>query len=174
MSTVESFADFIARTTAARPEQYAAAIHAAAVAHGLTEAEVSAEFDRMKAYILSYYQGVHPVRSVRDASQQIVDYVPYDQQPAARAAAAAGNPTWVAPPTPAPVSGSSGNAGESVGDEPRSGMTDAPGMDSPASSSLPPSPASTPSQPAGEVPLIRVTLARLLSLGTLDNFFRKR
>lgn len=173
MSTVEPFTDFIARTAAARPEQYAAEIHAAAVAHGLTDAEVSAEFDRMKAYILSYYQGVQPVRSVRDASQQIVDYVPYDQQPAVRAAAAAGNPTWIAPPTPAPISDASEYAGKSAGNEPCSGMANAPGTASPVSA-LPRSPVSKASAPTGEVALIRVTLKRLLSLGTLDNFFRKR
>ena len=173
MEQVEPFADFLARTANARPEHYSAAIRAAAEHHGLSLERATVEFDRMKSYILSYYEGVTPVCSVLTTAGQPVDCVPFDQQPTVRAARAAGYPTDVTPPMPAPILGNSMPPDSSLPSAPISGdsmppdTTLSPAMRSQLSSAQ-------PSQiPPGTVPLLRITLERLIPLGTLDNFFRK-
>ncbi len=145
MSTVEPFDLFLARTTTARPEEYADAL--AASGEEVTVAEQ--EFERMKAYILTFYEGVRPVCSYLDASGHPVDCVPVAQQPTARAAVAAGHPL---PPAPPAFPG---------GEEGRPPAVVRQGAFQEVTC------------PAGTVPVPRVTLERLLGFGTLENFFRK-
>jgi hypothetical protein len=173
MDQVEPFTEFLARTANARPEQYSDAIRAAAERHGLSVERVTAEFERMKNYILSYYESVMPVHSFLNAAGQPVDYVPFEQQPAVRAARAAGYLTEVSPPTPVSIPGISlPNDVESLS-APVSGSSLPPDATrSPASPSLSSSPR-PPQVPPGTVPLLRITLDRLIPLGTLDSFFHK-
>jgi hypothetical protein len=166
MDQVESFTEFLARTAGAQPERYSDVLRASAARHGLPVAHVTAEFERMKSYIVHYYEGVRPVRSFLNADNQPVDCVPFEQQPTVRAARAAGYPTDVSPPVPAAIRGIS----------PPNDVE--PFSTSLSESSLPSDVARTsaaqPSQcPPGTVPLLRVTLERLIPQGTLDSFFHK-
>jgi hypothetical protein len=173
MDQVEPFTEFLARTAKARPEQYSDAIRAAAESHGLPIKRATAEFERMKSYILSYYQDVRPVRSFLNAVGQAVDCVPFEQQPTVRAARAAGYLTEVSPPTPAAIPGMS--LPNDVGPlaAPVSGSSLPPDAKRSSASPSAPSSPQPPQVPPGTVPLLRVTLDRLIPLGTLDNFFRK-
>jgi hypothetical protein len=173
MDQVEPFAEFLARTANARPEQYSEAIRAAAERHGLSPERARAEFERMKSYILSYYEGVTPVRSFLNTAGQPVDCVPFEQQRTVRAARAAGYPTEVSPPTPVMIQGISLPRNAAPLSAPVSGNSLPPGA---TRSSAPPSPSSSPQPPQippGTVPLLRITLDRLVPLGTLDRFFHK-
>ena len=154
MGPVEPFETFLARTAADRPEQYAEALRDGARRAGISAEQAVVEFERMKAHILHYYDGMHPVGSYPDAAGNPVDCVPFEQQPAFRAAAKTGHGTI---PTPPP---------------PRSVPTRAPSLSSPRAESVA-GPAGTPVCPPHTVPLPRVTLERLIFLGTLDNHFRK-
>jgi hypothetical protein len=161
MSEVEPFEEVLARPAAARPEQYAGALRAGAERAGVAPEAAPAEFERMKAHILHFYQGVRPVHSYLDAAGHPVDCVPFDQQPSARAAAAAGHKVFRTPPPPSRPEGS-------VRHPPAGGGH--PGV--------PPQGARASADersacPEGTVPIPRLTLDRLVSLGTLDNFFRK-
>jgi hypothetical protein len=161
MSEIEPFAEFLARTRAARPEEYAEAIRAGAAFSGREPEAVAAEFERMKQYILTYYEGVQPVGGFLSPSGQAIDCVPFDQQPTVRAARAAGykvtpphsppNPPEQPPPAAARRQGHTGAAaaGQEAG------------------------PSGTHRCPEGTIPLLRITLDRLLRLGGLENFFRK-
>jgi hypothetical protein len=173
MDQVEPFTEFLTRTANARPEQYAEAISAAAQRHGLSVERVAAEFERMKNYILSYYEGIRPVCSFLNASGQPVDCIPFEQQPSVRAAHAAGYPTEVTPPTPAPTPGISLPTDVEPLLAPVSGSSLPPDATRPPDSA---SPASSPRPiqiPPGTVPLLRVTLNRMIQLGTFESFFRK-
>jgi hypothetical protein len=172
MNQVEPFTEFLARTANARPEQYSDLIRAAAERGGLPVEKVTAEFERMKSYIVGHYEGVRPAHSFLNAAGQPVDCVPFEQQPTARAARAAGYPTDVSPPTPAAIRGISPPNDAGPLSASRSGSSPPPEARSPASPSS--SASAQPSQcPPGTVPLLRVTLDRLIPLGTLDNFFHK-
>jgi hypothetical protein len=174
MQQVEPFVEFLARTSKARPEEYSEAIHASAIQHGLSNAKVISEFQRMKGYILSYYEGVSPLCSFLNLDGITFDCVPTEQQPTYRAARDAGYQVDVKPPKPAPFVGIStptDTAQESS--VPSSGISSPPG--STVSSSMP-SPFSTSSPscvPQGTVALRRISLENLISFGTLDNFFHK-
>ena len=149
MSSVEPFDAFLARTAAAKPEDFATELQLAADQHGLSPDAAAAEFKRMRDHVVRYYEGVHPVRSFLTAAGEAVDCVPFEQQPAAQAAQAAGYS--VASFTPQP----SAHAGVAV---------------------RPSDPTPIPHEsmcPEGSVPLLRLTLERLVSFGSLDNFFRK-
>jgi hypothetical protein len=148
MKYVEPFTDFLARTTAAQAEQFVDAIRAAAERWGLSAKQVAADFERMKAHILRYYGGVAPVHSFLDNASRPVDCVPFEQQPTVRAARAAGLPVVVAAPKPACFAGARPSK--------------------PSTESVHPSLC-----PVGTVPLLRVTLERMIACGTLENFFRK-
>ncbi len=173
MELLEPFQDFLARTSSARPEQYLTALRGAAARYGLSAEKSTEEFERMKAFVLSYYEGITPVCSFLNSAGQPVDCVPFDQQPAARSARAAGYKTSVIPPTPAAISGISHPDDLAPLSTPTSGVSLAPG----AAQSIPsprPSAGSAPPQiPPGTVPLVRVTLERLIPLGTLERFFHK-
>ena len=137
MADVEAFDDFIARTAAARWGAYAEAFRASGASAGANPAD---EFERMRAYILRTYEGVHPVGSFRDPEGRPVDCVLFDQQPSVRAARAAGEPV---PVSPAP-------------ERPREGR-----------------PGARPAPcPFGSVPMVRITLERLVPHGTLENYLR--
>lgn len=170
---VEPFAEFLDRTANARPEQYAEAMHAAAERSGLSSERSIEEFERMKRYILSYYEGVTPVHSFLTSAGQAVDCVPFEQQPSLRVARAAGFPTDSSAPPPLPVLGISLPHNAAPQSAPVSGTSLPPGA---PSSSPPPSalPGARPSLiPPGTVPLLRISLDRLIPMGTLDSFFRK-
>lgn len=153
MSTVEPFEQFLNRTRNARPEDHAEAIRLSAARSGRTEEEVAREFQQMKDYVLRHYEGVHPLGSVLATDGEIVDCVPVEQQPAARAARAAGlAPVGVAPlPT-----------GRLQSAESRARITRA--------QSLVPHGAVCPS---GSIPLVRLTLEHLIPFGALESFFKK-
>jgi hypothetical protein len=145
MPEPELFTDFIARTATAQPEQYAEACRAAAARWGMSVERVAAEFARMKAHVLSHYVGVQPNHSFVNAAGQTVDCIPFEQQPAVRAARRAGLPVMPRAATATPAEDAS------------------------------PVPQSRPEAicDADSVPLLRLTLEHLISLGTLDNYFRK-
>jgi hypothetical protein len=105
MADVEPFDKFLARTAAARPEDYLEALRAAGES---APADAAAEFERMKAYVLGYYEGVRPVRSYLDSLGRPWDCVPFEQQPSVRAAHAAGLKVPAAPPHAAARSDSGG------------------------------------------------------------------
>jgi hypothetical protein len=158
MKTIEPFETFIARTTSAIPDQYAVALQAVASRAGISSDDAHVEFERMKAYILKYYEGVQPHCSYLDESSNVIDCVPFEQQPAYRAALKSGHGDITPPPhaqksTVKPVF--------SVGEQAQS-----------------PERAATGSGrctvcPPNTVPLPRVTLEQLIPFGTLDNYFRK-
>lgn len=150
MSAAVPFDVFLAETAAARPEQYEAALAEGARLAAITPEEARAEFERMKAYILSYYRGVRPVGSFLDRAGQTFDCVPFDQQPTVRAARAAGHPVARHGHAPAALPPEASHRRQPL-------------------SAAPPAPRC----PEGTVPLPRLTLDRLARLGTLDNFFRK-
>jgi hypothetical protein len=160
MPPIEPFDQFLARTAAASPDDYADDLRTTAKRCRISPEGAVAEFERMKAHLLRYYEGVRPVYSCLDAAGQVVDCVPFEQQPSVRAAAAAGYPQTLPPKRPRPTS-------------------TAPAVASPPDAALPAAtPASEPTEcralcPDGTVPLLRLTLERLLRHGTLDNFFRK-
>jgi hypothetical protein len=133
MSDVVPFEEFLARTRAARPEQYGVA---------------PAEFEKMREYILRYYQGVQPVRSFRNEAGQLIDCIPIEQQPSARAATESGHKVVRTPPSPSRLADSTGQAAPARREEG--------GLCSP-----------------GSVPLLRLTLERLTPFGELQHFFRK-
>jgi hypothetical protein len=147
MPEVEPFDHFLTRIRSARPAQYREALSAAA---GLPPHEADAEFEKMKAWLLSHYQGVHPLRSYLNQAGQTIDCVPFEQQPAVQAARRAGQRLPAAPP-------------------PRTGTAQhRAGADTPARTMREEEPC-----PDACVPMVRITLERLVQLGTLDNFFRK-
>lgn len=148
MQQIEPLAEFLERTAAAEPSQYAEAIHAAAERWGLASDRVIAEFSRMKEHILHYYEGVTAVHSFLDGAGRPVDCVPFDQQPTVRAARAAGYPIDAQPPQPSRVEGAAVEA-------------------------QPAEPVRACLCPAGTVPLLRLTLERMISLGTFEKFFHK-
>ena len=159
MPEIEPFQHFLARTQEARPEQYKTALDRSVTTFGITPEAARAEFEKMKAYILAFYQGVHPVRSSPgDTPDRPIDCVPFEQQPAVRAARAAGHK--VAPPPP--ESGTTrGLQAVQVGpDGPPTGNTSAPSRQEAEC-------------PGGTVPIPRLTLEWLVRFGTLDNYFRK-
>jgi hypothetical protein len=148
MATLTPFDVFLTETAAATPEQYAEALVAGAQHAGISLKDAEAEFEKMKAHVLSYYEGVHPVGIFEDALGQIIDCVPFEQQPAVRSARAKGLSVAVAaPPHPSGVAGR---------------MQHEKGTNAPA-----------PLCPKGAVPIVRLTLERLVRYGTLANFFRK-
>jgi hypothetical protein len=140
MSEPEPFDRFITRTAAARPEDFHDARPAAAEPAEAGPAADVGEFERMRAYILNFYEGVRPVRSFIDAGGSPIDCVPFEQQPSVRAANAAG--LHIAAPAPSPA---------------RKGR----GARRPAPC------------PEGTVPMVRITLERLIPYGTLENYFSK-
>lgn len=148
MPDVKSFEVFLAETAAARPEQYAEALADGARRAGVALETARAEFERMKAHVLSFYEGVRPVNSYVNASGQTIDCVPFEQQPSVRAARAAGHQITrpVSPPAPSPLEGEGHRGGTT---------------------------ARRPVCPEGAVPMVRLTLDQLVRCGTLDNFFRK-
>jgi hypothetical protein len=147
MADVIPFEVFLTETARARPEQYAEAL-AAGSRHSRVTPEVSrAEFERMKAYLLSYYQGVQPVGSFVNPSGQTIDCVPFEQQPSVRAAIAAGHQVAGTVPSPSLPGGKAASG--------RGGI------------------ARPPLCPEGAVPLVRLTLDQLVRFGTLENFFHK-
>jgi hypothetical protein len=173
MKQVEPFAEFLVRTANARPDQYIEALRATAKHHGLSPEEATAEFERMKSYILSFYEGVTPVCSFLNTAGQPVDCVPFEQQPAVRAARAAGFQTDVSPPTPATIAGNSlPNDVEPVS-APVSGNSRPPGATRSAASPSQSSSPHPPQIPPGTAPLLRITLDRLIPMGRLDSFFHK-
>lgn len=172
---VEDFSAFLARVAAAQPNQYSDAIAAAAEHQGLSVHDVTAEFERMKNYVLSYYSGVAPVHSFVNTGGQVIDCVPSDQLQATRAARDAGFDLQSPAPPPTPLSGTGPATDPSVPPGPRPGTASPPGG--------PTSPRSTPDAsmdeqppqiPPGTVPLPRITLERLISAGGIDRFFRKQ
>jgi hypothetical protein len=173
MERVEPFQDFLARTSNASPEQYSTALRWAASRYGLSADKSTEEFERMKAFVLSYYEGITPVCSFLNSAGQPVDCVPFDQQPAARAARTAGYKTDVSPPTPAAISGISHPDDPATLSTPASGVSLAPGAAQSTSSPRPSEGSAPPQIPPGTVPLVRVTLERLIPLGTLERFFHK-
>jgi hypothetical protein len=79
---------FLKKTAEARPEDYP----------GVDPGEL----DRMKRYLLdTLYKNVHPVRTTVESGQTI-DWIPYSEQPAVRAAAAKGV-SLPRPPSDEPV-----------------------------------------------------------------------
>jgi hypothetical protein len=153
MSALVPFDQFLAAIIVAKPEDFADALGFGAAFAGVTPEIAHSEFDRMKAYLLSHYEGVHPVGSYLDEMGQTVDCVPFEQQPTVRAAVKRGILVARTGPSPPQLSDQP--------DDPPNG----------------PHPKSiTPPKrhcPEGTVPLVRITLDRLVRLGTLDNFFRK-
>jgi hypothetical protein len=148
MSHPVPFDVFLAETAAARPEQFAAALQAAARQAGVSPEVARAEFERMKEHILSYYQEVQPVGSFLDADGQTIDCVPFEQQPSVRTAIAEGHAVARTAPPPPRLAGKHSHG-------PR------------------PQPAMPLICPDGAVPIVRLTLERLLRFGTLDNYFHK-
>jgi hypothetical protein len=149
MSAIVPFKKFLEETAAARPEQYADALEAAARQVGITPEAARAEFERMKAHILSYYEGVEPVGSFQDRNGQTIDCVPFEQQPAVRAALAEGRPVARKAPRPPGVAGEPAHHLHVREARPHLLC------------------------PEGAVPIVRLTLDRLIRAGTLDNYFRK-
>jgi hypothetical protein len=140
MSTAEPFDVFLARTAAARLEEYAEVFHR----RGVPPGEAAAEFERMKAYILRYYEGVLPLHSFLDANNTPVDCIPWEQQPTVRAARA---------------------AGLELPDPPAASRTDAPNSGVGHS---------RPLCPGDAVPLARLTLDRMVQSGGFTDYFRKQ
>jgi hypothetical protein len=161
MSDSEPFEEFLRRTREARPEDYADAVRAGAEFAGRAPQAVAAEFERMKQYILDTYEGVHPVGSFLGPSGQVIDCVPFDQQPSVRAARAAGLEVTRRPSPPVLPQWQQSQA------PPRH---DHPGA---AAAAEVGGPSHAFRCPEGNVPLMRITLEHLLRLGSLDNFFHK-
>lgn len=176
--SVENFSSFLTRVAEAQPGQYSDAIRGAAERQGLSVDEVTAEVEHMKNYILSYYREVTPVCSFLHAGGQVIDCVPFDQLPTVRAAREAGCDTQAPAPEPVPVSGASPPSDPSAPSGPRSGIASPPDSPTPPIST-PDTSVGEPARPQpqqcppGTVPLPRVTLERLISMGRLDRFFRK-
>ena len=104
MPEIVPFDRFIAAVAEARPEQYADDLEAGARAAGVTLETARAEFERMKKYLLSHYEGVHPVGSFLDSNGQTIDCVPFEQQPTVRAAIKRGIKVPRPAPRPLPAS----------------------------------------------------------------------
>jgi hypothetical protein len=149
MSTLIPFDVFLAETASARPEQYAEALEAGAAFAHITPEAGRAEFEKIKDYILGYYKDVQPLGSFLDANGQTIDCIPFEQQPSVRAARAEGLVVARTAPDPPQLEGM-----PSLGPRPQP---------------IQPKPLC----PAGAVPIVRLTLDRLLRWGTLDNYFRK-
>jgi hypothetical protein len=139
MPDVEPFEEFLARTRAARPEQYSVE---------------AAEFEKMKAYILESYRGVHPVSSFLNEAGQVIDCIPFEQQPSVRAALDAGQKVVRTPPPPSRLRRSAKQLPAESGS--RAQPADHEGV-----------------CPSGTVPMPRLTLEQLVRFGELKNFFKK-
>lgn len=144
MPTPVPFAEFLAATAAATPDQYAAALLAGARAAGVTPEAARAGFAAMKAHVLDKYRGVTPAGSYVDANGATVDRIPFAQQESVRALRAAGLVVAEgAPPPPQRV-----------------------GKPRPAAAVPPPPPADdTIAEP-------RVTLDQIAPYGTLEHYLR--
>lgn len=145
VNAIEPLGEYLASVAAARPEDYAEAIEAGARTAGITIEEAQAEFEEKKSLLLERYEGVQPVGSYRDANGLIFDCVPFDQQPAVRAARRAGlSVARGAPPAPT-LKGAKGQSH---------------------------APAWVPERvcPEGAVALPRYSLNYLVRFGTLANF----
>jgi hypothetical protein len=143
MPDVEPFEEFLARTRAARPEQYSIA---------------ASEFEKMKEYILDSYRGVHPVSSFVNEAGQVIDCIPFEQQPSVRAAIEAGQKVIRTPPPPSRL-------GRAEGQPPApTGQRGHPTQQSQNHGGT---------CPPGAVPMPRLTLERLVRFGELKNFFKK-
>ena len=95
---VVSFDEFMQETHGALYTQYST----------LPEARVGSaqEFEKMREYILAYYAGITPLSTYALGPGQIVDCVPFTQQPALRAQGQGGSPGPAAlPEPPSPVQG---------------------------------------------------------------------
>ncbi|HEX4611676.1 MAG TPA: hypothetical protein VH092_26000, partial [Urbifossiella sp.] len=129
-------------------DRYLAAIRAADPAD--YPAVAPAEVERMRDYLLRYYDGVRPVGTHLDPSGATVDCVPFEQFPTVRAARAAG--IDVAQTAPRPTGSAPGPA-------------TAAGPHSTPAAIWPHSPC-----PAGHIPVARLTLDDLVRHGSLDRF----
>jgi hypothetical protein len=147
MADVEPFDKFLARTACASHEAFLDTILAAPGAAGMGREEAAAEFRKMKAYVLDLYRGVTPVRSVADASGNVVDCIPFHQHPSVRAAEKAGVKVLEHLPPPPRLFGPHAPA-------PAAHETQAP-------------------CPEGSRPLRRVTLELMARSGPFDQFFHK-
>jgi hypothetical protein len=150
MSQVESLRSYLDRLATAATDRWVAELRNVAVARGLEEFDAAAELGRMKLYIERYYEGVTPVSSFEDADGRIFDCVPYEQQPAARLARGTGAALLENAPPPAAMPGAANS------------LTTHP------STPVHPNPCSP-----GTVALQRLTLERMITFGTLENYFRK-
>ena len=141
---------FRASIVAARPEDYSDALKDGARFAGITSEVARAEFAKMKSHLAKECEGMQPVESYRTASGQVVDCVPFDQQPSVRAAIRAGHTIARTGPPPLRIT-------------------------SPHATEMKLQPAQTREYPCpeGTVALLRNTLNDLLRFGTLDNFLRK-
>lgn len=141
------FAEFLAATAAATPDQYADALLEGARAAGVSPEDARAGFGAMKDFVLNHYREVTPVGSSVDANGVTVDYVPFEQQESVRRLRAAGLAVAESAPPPPPRAG-----------KPR-----------PAAAAVPPPPSATP---AGTVTQPRLTLDQIAPYGTLDHYLR--
>jgi hypothetical protein len=113
------------------------------------------EFERMKGYLIQYYEGVSPTVSFQDAAGSTIDCLPFQQQPTAKAAQQMGIvPKSQLPPPP---------------------VVTVPTRSAPApmAGGMPAQITSTTPAPPGSVPIRRVTLQELTQRGSLDQYFRK-
>ena len=150
MPDVEPLRDYLRRIAHAPAAAFEERLRAHAAAAGRAGVDPAAELERMRDFLTRYYEGVEPVSSYQDAEGTIIDCVPFEQQPAARAALAAGHAPLKGPP-------------------PSAGVPDAEGTPAPATA-----PAAEPDPaPTGTVKLPRLTLERLIRSRTPERVFHK-
>jgi hypothetical protein len=149
MSEIDPLPKFLAKTAEEPAAPYLARIEAALKSKGLDPSMATDEFEKMKRHVLHIYQDVESARSFADPAGQVVDCIPFDQQPSVRAARQAG----------IAVSGH-------FGPPPRLGRASTDELRTPDR----PQPASP--CPDGHVLFTRVTLGSLAPWGSLDAYLK--
>ena len=156
MPEPEPLDQFLARSASAQLEPYLKHFRLTPAGQALDQAAMAAEFEKMKKHHAELYRGVKPVKSFFDSSGNVVDCIPFDQQPSVRAARAAGIAVHHAMPAPPHLGhGHTKEAAEAQCQTP-SAIEHGPAI-----------------CPPGSVLMKRVLLEDLAAAGTLENYFKK-
>lgn len=131
-----------------------------------TAGDADEQFDKMKRYVLEYYEGVKPEHTYLDIAGNFIDCIPFEQQATVRAARAKGLKVPKQPPHTSRDQDRPRGAGARFGPETsnvvsphRRGGVDLFGNERYC--------------PEGTVPVRRVSLARLAWYGEFERFFIK-
>lgn len=127
------------------------------------------EFDRMKGFLTTLYDGTSAEHSFIDSGGNLIDCIPWDQQPTVKAAKRAGHePRRQSPPAPVL------DHPEEFGLDAMPAGPKAFGIVAPLRQGLVDLYGNKIATPAGMAPFRRISLARLAHLGSLDRFFTKK